>query len=137
MRLRKITVTSLILVLIFVLIIGMQALAVDISPMYVNTADINVSLSFSGTTANCSTTITGLSGTTKISASMTLERKNTNGTYTLMKSWPAESVNSSMLSTSKTYSVTSGYTYRLSVNGSVTRNSTTESVSLSAEKYCG
>ncbi len=130
---------SIAMMLVFVLIIsiGASALAAGVSPKYVNTSDVQATLSFSGTTANCMANITGLSGTTKISASMTLERKNTNGTYTLLKTWSTESTNSDEFSMSKAYAVTKGYTYRLTVSGNVTRNGTTEPVSAWVENVCG
>jgi hypothetical protein len=108
---------------------GVPALAyVGISPMYTNVSYVNMNLTFSGTTANCSSTIQGLSGTTSITATYTLQRKETNGSYTTLKTW-TPSASGMTLRLNETHTVTSGYTYRLSVTASVTRNGTTETVS--------
>jgi hypothetical protein len=107
---------------------------IAIQPFWTNTSNVNVVLSISGTTANCSAIVEGYSGTTKIVADVTLERKAANGTYTTVKTWTNQSANGSRLLFDESYSVTSGYTYRLTVSAKVTRNGTTETASNWVEK---
>lgn len=105
-----------------------------ITPFWTNTSSVTVSISFSGTTATCSGIIDGFSGTTKITADFVLERKNSNGTYTVVKTFPTKTANSASLRFSDTATITTGYTYRLSVSATVTRNGTNETVSGWVEK---
>lgn len=99
-----------------------------VTPFYTNTSSITASLSFSGTTAQCYSTVTGLSGTTQITATMYLYQVNSDGTLSLLNSWNASS-SGTLLTVSGTNVVTSGSTYRLLITANVTRNGTTESVS--------
>lgn len=120
------------LALVVVLMSTMTAFAAEpfpIQPFWANTSGIDVTLSISGTTASCSAVVEGYSGTTKITADVTLERKATNGTYTTVKTWSNQSVSGTRLLFSETYTITSGYTYRLTVTAKVTRNGTTETAS--------
>lgn len=107
---------------------------IGIQPLWTNTNSINLALSYSGSTATWSGVIQGQPGTTKIEATFTLAKKNTNGTYTNLKSWTASSSNF-LLSATNTYSsVSSGTTYRITVTSKVTRNGTTETVTTSHER---
>jgi hypothetical protein len=109
--------------------IGVPAFAyIGISPLYTHVSTTRLELSFEGTTAKCSSTIQGLSGTTGVTAAFTLQRKETNGTYTTLKTWN-ESASGTTLRFSGTHTITTGFTYRLSVTVKVTRNGTTETVS--------
>lgn len=135
MNVRKIIV--LVLTIILSISTGIPTLTAEVSPMYVNVEDLKISLSYSGSLAHCFVSIEGRSGTTKISATMTLQRRNTDGTYITLKTWPTESVNSEEFSMSKSYAVTEGCTYRLNISGNVTRNGTDEPVSAQTESYCG
>lgn len=101
--------------------------AMLIQPHWTNTESISSSLTFSGTTANCGARIVGMSGTTRISATFTLQRR-VNGTWVTIKTW-TESSSSNTLNFSGTHTVTKGFTYRLSVNATVTRNGVSETVS--------
>ena len=80
--------------------------------------DINYiapALSVSGTTASYSLVISGKANVKSLSATLQLQVKNTNGSYTdYGSSWPASST-TSYLSTSGTKTVASGSTYRLKV----------------------
>lgn len=91
-----------------------------ITPFWTNTSSVTVSISFSGTT--------------KITADFVLERKNSNGTYTVVKTFPTKTTNSASLRFSDTATITTGYTYRLSLSATVTRNGTNETVSGWVEK---
>ncbi len=106
---------------------------VFISPQWTNVNDITLDLYFENGEAGCSGKIRALSGTTKISAAFTLERKS--GTsWILEKSW-SQSSSTNSLSFFGTDAVASGSTYRLSVTANVTRNGVTETASTSVEGY--
>ena len=107
-----------------------------IQPFWTNASEVNPKLSFDGTTATCSAIVKGFSGTTKITATAKLGRKTGTSTYTTVKTWSDLSVNGATLTFSDTYTVTKGYTYRLTISADVTRNGTTESVSNWIEKSC-
>jgi hypothetical protein len=94
---------------------------------WTNTSQISIALDVTGTTATCGSKITGHPGTTKIVATFVLERKS-GGTYTNVKTFPTKTVYGEVLRFSDTCTVTSGYTYRLSVSAVVTRNGTNETV---------
>lgn len=104
---------------------------VSISPQWTNVNDITLDLYFENGEAGCSGKIRAVSGTTKISATFTLERKS--GTnWVLEKSW-RQSSSTDSLSFFETDAVAAGYTYRLSVTADVTRNGMTETVSTSVQ----
>lgn len=106
--------------------------AFEITPMWVNTNDVKLELGFANGSAQCTGRVTGNIGTSKITATFILERKNSNGTYSFEKSW-SESVNGRTLTFSDTYAVTKGYTYRLSVTATVTKDEVTETISTNVE----
>lgn len=114
----------------------MPALASPIiTPFYTNTVSLSGTLSFSGAKATCTSTVIGRSGTSGITLTLNLERKNANGTYTLVKSWSTTTTEEYAIM-SKDYYVSTGYTYRLTSIANVTRNGTTETVTGSTEEYC-
>ena len=102
---------------------------IAITPFWVNTSEVTVTLSYSGTTAIRSGVIDGLPGTTRIVADFVLERRISNNNYTVVKRFPTRTVNSASLRFSDNTTITKGETYRLSVTAVVTRNGTTETVS--------
>lgn len=136
MRRKQIGALCLVLAMLFMAVPGMSVLASGgtelgtalITPYYTNTSQVQVGLSFSGTAANCTSAIIGLSGTTKITATLSLYRVSSTGSLTLLKSWSASS-STMVLNIGQTYAASKGYTYRLSVSAQVTRNGSTESVS--------
>lgn len=131
----KQTVAWLVVVVVLagLMVSALASETVGQSPMSVSLSKIDTLLTFDGTTAKCSGTVQGLSGTTGITATYTLQRKETNGTYTTLKTWANLSASGTTLRFSDTYTITKGYTYRLSVTANVTRNGTTETVSSSVE----
>lgn len=104
---------------------------VSISPQWTNVNDVTLDLYFENGEACCSGIIRALSGTSKISATFKLERKNASG-WTLVKSW-SKSSSTNSLSFFETDAVTSGFTYRLRVSADVKRNGVTETISNSVE----
>jgi len=82
---------------------------------YADITKITPSLSVSGSTATYSLSVKCPTDVTKIGATLQLQKKNSNGTYSdFGTSWKAESKSYSLY-TSGTKTVTSGGTYRLKV----------------------
>jgi hypothetical protein len=139
MRRKQITALCLILTMLFMAVPGTGVFALDgreysaVVPFYLNTSSVSVNLTFSGANANCQGTIAGFSGTSMITATLSLYRVSANGSMTLLRSWSGGNA-STLLTVSGTQAVSSGYTYRLSVSAQVTRNGTTENVSNYVEK---
>jgi len=95
-----------------------------------NAASISLDMQFSGGVITSTGRVNGQSGTTAISATFTLARQNTNGTFTEVDTWTATNgAHPFLLSTSRTTSDLAAGTYRLSVSAGVTRNGWTENVS--------
>jgi len=108
---------------------------IEIMPFWDNVNSITPSLSISNGIATCSVTVIGRPGTTKITAVVYLQQKNSNGSFTTIKTWSGISANSSVLTWSATHPVTVGQTYRLRVDTTVTLNGKNETVTVySAER---
>lgn len=101
----------------------------DIQPLWQNVSEASAELIFNGTTANCSTVILGLAGTTSITATMRLERVSGN-TVTTVATWTS-TASSSRLVMNESATVTANGTYRLRVDATVVRNGVSEVISIS------
>ncbi|AGL02458.1 hypothetical protein [Desulfoscipio gibsoniae] len=138
-RLKKSTFLLLALALYFFL--GGAALATandsrkTLSPQWTNTTSVNVNLSFDDGKGTCGARVLGKSGVTKITGKVVLARKNSDGTYTAVKTWSNLKTTGEKLLFDKTYYVTTGYSYRLTITATVYRNGTGETVSGSYEAY--
>lgn len=125
---------SLLIALMLCFTLGGTSLAADnnvnmvIAPQWVNTDVVNISLSFSGSKGSCGACVLGKTGTTKITGTAVLSRKNSNGTYITVKTWRGLAASGSKLIFDATYYVTTGYTYRLTFTAMVYRNGTAETV---------
>jgi hypothetical protein len=106
---------------------GQPSQYIPIQPLWenVNTARANVTIS--GTTATCTVTIIGLSGTTSITAAITLQRVSDGRT---VATWN-RTANDTFLTFSGTAAVTAGGRYRLNVRAIVTRNGVAEVINFS------
>ena len=100
---------------------------------WLNISKITISFSIDGTSAKCGVSIVGKSGTEKITAAIILSRKNSNGTYTPVKTWRDIKTTGSTLSFNARYQIVTGYTYRLTVIATVHRNGVGETVSVYKE----
>ncbi|GHU89382.1 hypothetical protein FACS18949_06160 [Clostridia bacterium] len=135
MRIKTITLMVATLMLLS-LTVPLTANAVEPAPFYTNTAMISCSLTFSSDLALVYGDVIGWSGTTYISGTLTLQRKNSSGTYTDVKSWTA-SISGDELEWDKSWYVATGYYYRIHISAYVTRNGTTEHVTLTGNNvYC-
>ena len=104
---------------------------IGFTPYWINVNDMSLDVYLENGNVVCVGTITGASGTTKIDATYTLERKTLFG-WSSVTSWTKSSSNSTLLF-SGSASGSTGNTYRLSVTAKVTRNGVTETVSTSVE----
>lgn len=140
MKIKKVTIFFAVLMLILNQSISVFAETIpianqlnirrDISPMWDNTSNLKLNLYFTGDNAKCVGIIKGVSGTSNISATFTLERKGLFG-WTFENSW-TENANGESLSFYRTKTVSKG-TYRLSVTAKVTVDGVTETVSTSVQ----
>lgn len=137
MRYRKAPALCLTLVLLLSFALPVRANVIAVSPLYLNVDSLRCDVSISGTTASCSAQIFGISGTTKISATLCLQQKNDDGTYTTVYQWSGETSQAS-LSMNQSRTVEKNRTYRVYVSADVTRDGRTETVEVwSADKKCG
>jgi len=91
-----------------------------IMPLWDNTSDAYLMLSFDGNKANCSLNVIGYSWATKIKANMWLYRDDGDGTWTTVRSWTNMVVYRDYYTLSGSYSpVYKGETYKLYFSGQV------------------
>lgn len=85
----------------------------EIKPIlfWVNTDSVTVELAFADLKANCTAYIVGKTDTTKITATAILQRKDTNGSLTTVKTWSGLVATGNELLIDKSYYVDTGYTY--------------------------
>lgn len=138
---------SLLCVIILCFLLGGEALAASnvmnvpssISGIpvvqWVNTTSVDINLSIDGGKAICGACVIGKVSTTEITGTVKLARKNTNGTYTTVKTWSDLKASGNMLIFDKTYYVSTGYTYRLTITSTVYQNGSGETVSGYYEIY--
>lgn len=100
-----------------------------------NTTSVDVNLSFNGSKGICGACVIGRVNTSRITGNVILSRKNSNGTYTNVKEWIGLQATGNKLIFDKSYYVTKGYTYRLTINATVYRNGSGETVTGSFEAY--
>lgn len=109
---------------------GFQSLTTTAPILRWTNADVvDVSLSVKGSTALCEARIVGKPGTEKITATAVLARRNSNGSYTTVKTWSNLSASGDSLYFDETYHVLSGYGYRLTVDVTVYRKGNYERIS--------
>ncbi|MCL1884278.1 MAG: hypothetical protein FWF81_11090 [Defluviitaleaceae bacterium] len=129
---------SILLALLFTISMQIPAIAttthqemdfVSVQPFWQNVNRANATLTISGTTANCRATITGLAGTTRITATMHLQRIIGNSVVTV-RTW-TQTANSGSLVMSESATVTANGNYHLRVDATVVRNGVTETISIS------
>lgn len=138
---------TLVVILILLFSLASQSLAAGyvtkdivsgvITPQWVNTDQVSVNLSFSGSKAICGAYVIGKVETSQITGTVALERLNSTGTYTTVKTWSGLSAYGSYLDFNGTYYVSTGYTYRLTFTITVYRNGTSEKITASSSAYAG
>jgi hypothetical protein len=134
---RKKNILSLLLALAIILTVSSAAYAAPTamsietgSQMRWNyTTAVTVRLSINNGLATLTASINGYEGVTKITAKAILERQNSDGTYTELASWNNISADGRYLDWSTERYVSSGYTYRFTINATVYKDSIGENVS--------
>lgn len=96
--------------------------------MWDNTTSVEVNLSFDGSKVICGALVIGKASTTKITGTVVLARKNHDGTCSTVKTWSGLETTGGMLIFDKTYYVSMGYTYRLTIISTVYINGISEKV---------
>ena len=100
-----------------------------VAPFWDNIWSISLGLSRSGGNVNWSGDVVGFPGTTRITATFTLERVDDFGRFAFVNSW-SHSTNSAVLMASGSTPGAVG-TYRLTITTTVTRHGINETVTLS------
>ena len=123
------------LTLLLALAMSAVAFAEDLEPPvdpgddpepYQYTKSANASLVISGGTATCGVVVRGKEGVTKITATLSLQRKTSGGSWTTVQTWDPKTVYTITLTDSKTRSVSSGYIYRTKATGRVYQGTASE-----------
>lgn len=118
--------------LVLAMVLSIAASAAP-SPRYNTTSACDPMIKFSGTTATCSFTVDAYSGT-EISATMKLYRVS-GSSEILLKTWATQRGTTS-LSYSNTYSVSKGYTYKITVDVAADGPGGYDSISKSLSAKC-
>lgn len=100
----------------------------SVEPVWDNTSSVEVNLSIDGSKAICGALVIGKVSTTKITGTVVLSKKNSNGTYTSVKTWSGLETTGNMMIFDKTYYISTGYTYRLTITSTVYNNGIGETV---------
>lgn len=67
--------------LALVMLLSISASAVSIMPLWDNARNCEAKINFSGDTAQCTVSVDGKVGTSRITTTMTLQKQNANGSY--------------------------------------------------------
>jgi len=103
---------------------------IGIMPLWLNVNEAAAGLTISSGTATCTVRVTGLSGTTKISSVISLQRRAINSTtFINIKTWFGSS-NNILYTFSDIHTVSSGYVFRVRLDATVTRNGVNETVTV-------
>lgn len=103
--------------------------------MWNNTTSVDLNLTVKAGKAICGACVIGRPDVTWITGTVELARKNSDGSYTEVKTWSNLKAQGNKLIFDKTYYVTKGYTYRLLITANVNRNGSIETVSGSYDAY--
>jgi hypothetical protein len=89
-----------------------------------------MSLSFAPNQATCTLTVIGNPGTEEISATFYLQKENSNGSFSNLKTWTGLYTEGRILTFSDTYPVSLNETYRLKCDVVATKDGVAESVTV-------
>lgn len=120
-------IAAIALSLCLLLAMGSAALAADIMPLWDSCSVCRPYLSVSGNTANCMLDVRAVNGGDRIIATVTLQKENSRGNYTNVKSWSGLSGTGS-LHFADSYGVTAGASYRLKAEVKVSGSNGTENI---------
>lgn len=102
----------------------------DISPYFNYTQTVALYFSFNGSNAETAISIDGSSSVTKITGTLSIKKKNSNGSYTTLKSWKLSENSSSLYYENTSYSVSSRGEYQASFVGKVYAGSKYDSINI-------
>ncbi len=137
---------AVILMLIILVALSGQALAAGnaeapafgaVAPLWVDVNQAGANLKCTGNLASCSAYVIGKTGTNRITGKAVLARRNSNGSYTTVRTWSNLVSSSCYLDFSGSHYVTTGYTYRLAFTATVYRNGSSETIAVYSSAYCG
>lgn len=101
-----------------------------ISPYFSYTQSVTLAFDFNGSDAEFGLFVNGISSVSKISGKISLKKKNSNGSYTTVKSWDI-SESSNVLRYENSYSVSSRGSYQVSFSGKVYSGSNYDTINIS------
>lgn len=118
------------------MLLSVSVWALEVSPMWGTASYCDVSLNFTGTTANCGASIYGKDGTNKMTVKVSLQRSN-GGSYSTVKTWEETVYKDSYILNGISGNCVKGTTYRLTVTATVyNTNGTSETVSNYTTAVC-
>ncbi len=91
--------------ILIIRLLATTALAAGIMPLGDNIERCEPSLSIKGNTANCSLYVKAINSNDKITATVTLQKENSRGNYTNVKSWPGQKGTGWLSFADKLYSI--------------------------------
>lgn len=130
-------VISIMLAITMMIIAGVStsaALPEEASPFYIHIKRVNNVISFDGTNGEASASVQALSGTTKITGTLTVYKQSGNNWISVGSS--SNTVTSSAMVLSVNFTGYSEANYKAVFSFSVTRNGTTESESNTTYEIC-
>lgn len=110
-----------------VMLLATSALAAEIMPLWDKVDRCTPSLIINGDTASCELYVKAMNGNDGITATVTLQKENSRGNYTNVKSRPGLK-GTGYLYFADSYTVAGGSNYRLRADVTVSGSSGTESI---------
>lgn len=117
------------------LFIGANGTDLHPNPRFSYTDQVTVLLAFDGRTADCGVIVLGKDSATKITGTLSLQKKSSSGSYSSVKTWSISESSDEAIFTG-TYKVSSAGDYRLIFSGKVYSGSSYENVSVNVEDSC-
>lgn len=132
MKTNKITKAA---VAILLVIAAMTVSVGAVQPRWDVTVMVDMELSFSGNSGTAGVFIAANPGTDNITATLTLYRLNNAGDWVEQMSWDYD-VNDDYLSAIETFTGTSGREYKLELEATVTKGSSSDNISKTVYESC-
>lgn len=105
------------------------------TPRFSYTDRVTVLIGFDGKTADCGVTILVKDNATKVTGTLTLQKKSSSGSYSNVKSWNVKEEGGDLIFVDS-YDVSSTGEYRLSFSGKVYSGTAYENISASISGTC-
>jgi len=120
---------------IFLIVLIVASVSTNALARWDYTASVSSTLTFTGTTANCSAFVSAHSSTATITATAKLIEISTSGSESTVKTWSNLSGTGRLL-WSGTHTGTKGLAYRLEISATVRTSQGSEPVSISSNAKC-